>query len=205
MKNLLSLLGILFFLNVFGQEEKQSMESFSFMEMQYTQKQEEVDLRGLCWLSRGPSTGLGYWGFLLTVQGINDRSLNFGEALFGLKQSKSLGGVYIEYGLGAGFETDESLWRSSAYIYAFMSSNRKDGVGDMYVFANPETGATGYWHIIAGNYNISRSWGVGFISQTYSVHGIRVEFRPKDFILLWTGQGVVNGDYGFMVSSRLFF
>lgn len=189
---LLILLSIIYSFSLFAQKEKQTPQTYGFSEIQsvVNPKNKTADLRFLSWYSVTRPNKIGFWAFGLFAQEIFSQ-YTFGEGVLGINYTHKKS----EFGIGGGFETAEKPWRTSAYIYT--------GKGEMSFYANAEYGGSGYWHLAFLNYQATKKFGIGFVSQMHAVHGLRVQYAHKKF-LTWTGLGVdESGKPSFMIGARL--
>ncbi len=85
---------------------------------------------------------------------------------------------WVQFALGAGLEEDKRPARIGSYVW--IGKARLSALG---VF---EDGGSGFWHKAETNYQISKTLGVGSLSERFKGSGPKIEFSvPHTVLKLW--------------------
>lgn len=142
------------------------------------------------WNFKQYQSGFGVWNFNLV-------SPTWSEALVGPMYGSKIGGLYLEGGVGGGFETNKKPLRGGAYLF---------GDHDKYWFlVDAEYGGSGHWYLGFLERKFKNGFRLGLHAQEFAPHGLRIGYKfSKIPIYLYTVSGYdpQNTDASFIFSIR---
>ncbi|MEZ4103406.1 MAG: hypothetical protein R3B55_02535 [Candidatus Paceibacterota bacterium] len=129
----------------------------------------------------------------------------WGEILIGPSYTFKGKKGFTEIGTQVGIETyNASPYRGMSYVF-HKTPGKDDGLHDFSYLAVVEYGGSGHWHLGFLNYNITKSFGLGFVSQYGTVTGPRLQINiPSGFIWIGAGSDIENKASGGAVGLRFF-